>query len=82
MTGEVQIRINGKEMVVPDGTIVAAAIARARVTRFRRSVTGQERGPLCGMGICMECRVTINGQAHSRSCQTLCLEGMEVETDG
>ncbi len=29
----------------------------------------------------MECRVTINGQPHCRSCQTLCEEGMEVRTD-
>ena len=82
MTGQVQIRINGKIIAVPEGTIVAAAIARAGVTRFRRSVLGQGRGPLCGMGICMECRVTINGESQSRSCQVLCLEGMEVQTDG
>jgi sarcosine oxidase subunit alpha len=44
-------------------------------------VLGESRGPLCGMGICMECRVTINGQPHCRSCQTLCEEGMEVRTD-
>ena len=81
MSGEVQIRVNGKKMTVPEGTIVAAAIARAGVVRFRRSVLGQARGPLCGMGVCMECRVTINGVPHSRSCQKLCLEGMEVETD-
>jgi sarcosine oxidase subunit alpha len=33
------------------------------------------------MGICLECRVTINGQPHRRSCQTLCEPGMEVQTD-
>jgi succinate dehydrogenase/fumarate reductase-like Fe-S protein len=32
------------------------------------------------MGICMECRVTINGQAHQLACQTLCLEGMQIKT--
>jgi hypothetical protein len=36
---------------------------------------------LCGMGICLECRVTIDGREHSRSCTTLCAEGMEVRTD-
>jgi len=48
---------------------------------FRRSVSGELRGPLCGMGICMECRVTLNGHPHERSCQTLCAPGMEVVTD-
>jgi D-hydroxyproline dehydrogenase subunit gamma len=37
---------------------------------------------LCGMGICFECRVTIDGREHCRSCQIPCAEGMEVRTDG
>ncbi|SPE61166.1 FAD-dependent pyridine nucleotide-disulfide oxidoreductase [Verrucomicrobia bacterium] len=81
MTKTVQIRVNGHSLCVPVGTVVAAAIARAGVARFRRSVMGNPRGPLCGMGICMECRVTINSQRYSRSCQTLCAEGMLIETD-
>jgi hypothetical protein len=48
---------------------------------FRRSVTGEARAPLCGMGICFECRVTINGQAHSRSCQIPVADGQNVITD-
>jgi sarcosine oxidase subunit alpha len=81
MIEPVQIRVNGKTVRVPGGIVVAAAIVLAGNTRFRRSVLGESRGPLCGMGICMECRVTINGQPHCRSCQTLCEEGMEVRTD-
>jgi len=34
------------------------------------------------MGICMECRVTINGLANCRSCQILCEENMEIVSDG
>jgi hypothetical protein len=30
------------------------------------------------MGICMECRVTVNGVSHRRSCQMICVAGMEV----
>ena len=66
---------------MPEGTVVAAAVAMAGETRFRRSVLGEPRSPLCGMGVCMECRVTINGRAHSRSCQNVCEPGMEVITD-
>lgn len=77
----VQVRVNGHSLTVPSGTVVAAAISQAQISRFRRSVLGQSRGPLCGMGICMECRVTINGQPQVRSCLTLCAEGMEVLTD-
>lgn len=81
MADQIKIRVNGRPVSVPAGTIVAAAIAHAGVIRFHRSVLGQPRGPLCGMGICMECRITINSQTQCRSCQTLCEEGMEVRTD-
>ena len=81
MSEAITLRVNGRTLVVPQGTVVAAAVALAGETRFRRSVAGEPRSPLCGMGICLECRVTINGQAHSRSCQTLCEPGMEVTTD-
>jgi aerobic-type carbon monoxide dehydrogenase small subunit (CoxS/CutS family) len=77
---EIQLTINGRTVSVPEGSIVAAAIARAGVTTYRRSVNGEARAPLCGMGICFECRVTINGQSHVLSCLTLCAEGMEVIT--
>lgn len=80
MSDEIQISINGRPVKVPAGTVVAAGIARAGVTRFRGSVSGEPRGPLCGMGICMECRVTINGQTNCRSCMVVCAEGMEIRT--
>ena len=82
MIDTVQLRVDGRAVTVPAGTIVAAAIAQAGITRFRTSVAGLPRGPLCGMGICMECCVTINGREHCRSCQTLCQAGMEVRTHG
>ncbi len=74
------IKINGQSLQVAAGTTVAAAVMTVQ-PGFRRSVTGEIRGPLCGMGICMECRVTLNGHPHERSCQTLCVPGMEVATD-
>ena len=77
---EIQLTVNGREVRVPPGTVVAAAIVRAGISSYRRSVRGEARAPLCGMGICYECRVAINGQAHCLSCQTLCESGMEVMT--
>ena len=82
MADPVTIRVNGRPVQVRAGTVVAAALAEAGVPRFHRSVKGESRTPLCGMGACFECRVTINDQAHCRSCQILCEEGMEVRTDG
>jgi len=77
----VTLLVNGKPVSVPPGTIVAAAVALAGVSRFRSSIHGQSRGPLCGMGVCFECRLTINGRPHCRSCLTLCEDCMDVRTD-
>jgi sarcosine oxidase subunit alpha len=82
MPDSVTLLVNGGPITVPTGAMVSTAIAIAGVSRYRRSVSGEPRGPLCGMGICFECRVTINGRAHCRSCQVVCQPGMEVRTDG
>jgi aerobic-type carbon monoxide dehydrogenase small subunit (CoxS/CutS family) len=81
MSDNVKIIINGEPVSVSPLTVVATAIASEGITRFRRSVTGKPRTALCGMGVCFECRVTINGQPNVRSCQILCEEGMEIVTD-
>ena len=80
MPSEISVRVNGVEVCVPKGATVAVAIAIAG-SACRRSVSGEPRGPLCGMGICFECRAVINGRSHCRSCQILCEPGMDVKTD-
>lgn len=77
-----KLLVNGKPVEAPEGSMVSAAVALAGGWAYRRSVTSEPRGPLCGMGICFECRVTIDGRTHQRSCQIPCVEGMEVRTDG
>ena len=81
MPETVSLFVNGIAVEMPAGSMVSAAILKTGPTLFRRSVSGEPRGPLCGMGICFECRVTIDGEAHCRSCQTICRDGMEVRTD-
>ena len=71
------ITINGIAVEASTGTTVAAAILQAGAVS-RRSVHGEPRQPLCGMGICYECRASIDGQAHQRTCQIQCRPGMTV----
>lgn len=78
----IKVSVNGRAIEVPAGSTAAAALALAGIDATRQSVTGTPRGPLCGMGICFECRVNIDGRAHCKSCQVVCLPGMEVRTDG
>jgi hypothetical protein len=76
-----RLRVDGLTIDVPADSMVSTAVAMAGASKFRRSVTGQPRAPLCGMGICFECRVTINGRPHCKSGQIPCEAGMEVATD-
>lgn len=75
-----RVMVNGEEVQVAPGTTVAAAVALAGVSAFRRSATGAPRGPLCGMGICFECRVQLDGRPGVRGCMTVCSDGMNVST--
>ena len=81
MSEKVTVTVNGCAVQVPVGTTVVVAMEMAGQVHARRSVTNQPRAALCGMGVCFECRVTIDGVAHCRACQTHCMDGMEVTTD-
>jgi predicted molibdopterin-dependent oxidoreductase YjgC len=81
MPDMLKLTVDGKSVTVPAGAMVSAAVAISGASRFRRSVSGEPRAPLCGMGICFECRVTVDGRTHAKSCQIPCEEGMEVRTD-
>jgi aerobic-type carbon monoxide dehydrogenase small subunit (CoxS/CutS family) len=80
MSSAITVRVNGSPVAVPTGAVAAVAVLAAGLP-CRTSVTGEPRAPLCGMGICFECRVTINGEAHVKSCQVVCEDGMEIRTN-
>lgn len=80
MPSEFTLQVNGAPVSVPAGATVAVAMTIARQS-CRTSVTGEPRGPLCGMGICFECRAIVDGMPHSRTCQLLCEPEMDVRTD-
>lgn len=71
----ISIRIDGVVHEARPGQSLAALLAPSW---SRSSVSGQQRAPLCGMGVCFECRVTVDGVAHQRACQIVVREGMEV----
>lgn len=74
----VSVVISGTQVSVRSGSSVAAALAMSPPGVTRRSVSGQLRAPLCGMGVCYECRVLIDGRERL-ACQTLCVEGMQID---
>jgi hypothetical protein len=76
----VRISVNGNPAVVLANASVAAALASTAVGCFHRSPGGEPRLPLCGMGVCFECRVTIDSVPCVRACMTPVREGMQVRT--
>ena len=76
---QISVMINGRRVVVAAGTTVSAAMLNAGVAQ-RISVRGEPRAALCGMGVCFECRAVVDGVANRRSCQLVCREGMNLET--
>jgi NADPH-dependent 2,4-dienoyl-CoA reductase/sulfur reductase-like enzyme len=75
-----ELIVDGRRVEAAAGVTVAAALANAGVVRLRVSKAGQGRGPLCVMGTCFECRVSIDGQPHRRACLEIVRERMVVET--
>ncbi len=80
MSADIELWIDGRAVRVMPGTSVAAALRVAQGDGIaRRSVSGEPRAPLCGMGICQECRVRIDGRRRL-ACQAECTAGLVVET--
>ncbi len=61
------------------GESIAAALIAAGKLDFRRDKSGAPRGPLCGMGVCLECEVAVDG-AVKRACLTKVSPGMVVRS--
>ncbi len=77
----VSIVVNGRRIQAVCGETVQSALSAAGFKTFRKSKRGDARGFFCGMGVCYECLVTIDGKARQRSCMTQVREGMEITTD-
>lgn len=83
--GTVTLLVDGVPVLATAGQSVAAALvnrAGPGAWQIRRSVGDAPRGPLCGMGICFECRATVDGRPHERTCMVTVRDGMEVRIDG
>jgi predicted molibdopterin-dependent oxidoreductase YjgC len=76
-----EIEVNGQRIPAFEGetiatTLLAAGIKICRNTRVKK----QPRGIYCGIGICFECRMIVNGKPNTRVCQTLATPECKVQT--
>ena len=77
----VEVILNGKKVLAPLGTTVAA-MALANGIRATRTtpISNSNRAPFCMMGVCYDCLMVIDGKANQRACATYVKNGMQVQT--
>lgn len=77
---KVTLSVNEKKIPAYKGeTLLAALIASGYKSLKQSPLRGESRGALCGMGVCFECIVTVNGVPNIRSCMTEVEDNMKVE---
>ena len=76
-----EIEVDGEKIVAYEGETIGAALLAAgrRTLRFTNKLE-QPRGLYCGIGLCQECRMTVDGIPNIQACQTLATPGCRIET--
>jgi predicted molibdopterin-dependent oxidoreductase YjgC len=76
----VTIDINGKPVTAYLGESVATALLSEEIVAMRTTTLGESRGVFCGMGVCFDCLVVVDGKPNTRACMTWVKEGMDIRT--
>ena len=76
----VRIRFDDEHLVGRDGQTIAGVLLGSG-RRSWRTASGDERGIFCGIGVCQDCLVTVNGIEGVRACQREAHDGDLVERE-
>ncbi|WP_028798976.1 (2Fe-2S)-binding protein [Streptomyces sp. 142MFCol3.1] len=75
------VTLDGREIEALPGRTVAATLWAAGVTSWRTTrAAGRPRGVFCGIGVCFDCLVTVNGRPNQRACLVPVAPGDEIRT--
>jgi predicted molibdopterin-dependent oxidoreductase YjgC len=80
MSETVTARFDDAPLSAPAGASVAAALLASGRTSWRTTRTGRPRGLFCGIGVCFDCLVEIDGQTGQRACLVTLADGMDVRS--
>lgn len=75
----IEFTVDGTPLEAPEGQSLGAVLLQAGRNALRESPSGTPRGLFCGIGVCQECRVVVNGVV-ARACVTPVVAGMQVQT--
>ena len=70
---------DGGSIEFRSGQSIGAALIAAGIRSWRTTrVQGRPRGVFCGIGICFDCLVVVDGAPNQRACRVLAADGMTV----
>ena len=76
----IELIVDGSPLRAPAGQSLGAALLEAGRRSLRDGPAGAPRGLYCGIGVCQECRVVVDGRGVVRACVTPVRGGMQVTT--
>lgn len=78
--GRITLTLNGTAVEAAPGQSVAAVMTGNGITAWRQTRRrAKPRGLFCGIGVCYDCLVTINGVTNQRACMVEATDGTSVE---
>jgi len=81
MSLAVTIHIDGRPVGAEAGRPLGAVLHRELNAALRTTAgSGAPRGLFCGMGVCFDCLVSVDGRDGVRACITPVRDGMRIET--
>jgi D-hydroxyproline dehydrogenase subunit gamma len=76
---EVTVTVDGGPVAAYVGETVATVLFAEGSPETRTTVGGSPRGVFCGMGVCFDCLVVVDGTPNTRACMTWVRDGMRIE---
>ena len=77
----IEFTFDGEKIDAITGQSVAAALLAANQRTLRKTrFNNNDRGVFCGIGVCFDCLVVIDGIANQRACLIEAKPGMKVQT--
>jgi D-hydroxyproline dehydrogenase subunit gamma len=76
---QVVLTLDGRPVTAYEGESVAALLLAEGIIATRVTRGGEPRGVYCGMGVCFDCLVVVDGVPNTRACVTWVRDGMSVE---
>ncbi|XVV06550.1 (2Fe-2S)-binding protein [Actinosynnema sp. CA-248983] len=76
-----KVTVDGTAVPARPGQTIAAALLAAGRTAWRDTRgSGRPRGLFCGIGVCFDCLVVVNGVPDVRACQRVLADGDDIST--